>query len=96
MTIQEMDLIIKHRSGKSNTNADALSRNPVHLNPTDTNVNSCKAVTVVELSSEGGLLRHIKAWRARYVCIAEVNGNYCNVTGVWPMADSELCLKTSG
>ena len=56
MTIQEMDLIIKHRSGKSNTNADALSCNPVHLNPTDTNVNSCKAVTVVELSSsEGGL-----------------------------------------
>ena len=56
MTIQEMDLIIKHRSGKSNTNADALLRNPVHLNPTDTNVNSCKAVTVMELSSsEGGL-----------------------------------------
>ena len=24
-----MDLVIKHRSGKSNTNADALSRNPV-------------------------------------------------------------------
>ena len=30
LTIQEMDLDIKHRSGKSNTNADALSRNPVH------------------------------------------------------------------
>ena len=29
LTIQEMDLLIKHRSGKSNTNADALSRNPV-------------------------------------------------------------------
>ena len=41
MTIQEMDLIIKHRSGKSNTNADALSRNPVCLNPTNVNVNSC-------------------------------------------------------
>ena len=26
-------------------------------------------------------LRHIKAWGARYVCIAEVNGNYCNVYG---------------
>ena len=25
-----MDLVIKHRSGKSNTNADALSHNPVH------------------------------------------------------------------
>ena len=40
MTIQEMDLI-KHRSGKSNTNADVLSRNPVYLNSTDINVNSC-------------------------------------------------------
>ena len=29
MTIQEMDLDIKHRSGKSNLSADALSRNPV-------------------------------------------------------------------
>ena len=29
MTIQEMDLNIKHRSGKSNLSADALSRNPV-------------------------------------------------------------------
>ena len=34
-------LIIKHRSGKSNTNADALSRNPVCLNPTNIDVNSC-------------------------------------------------------
>jgi hypothetical protein len=41
MTIQEMDLIIKHRSGKSNTDADALSRNPVYLSPTDVNVNTC-------------------------------------------------------
>jgi len=29
LTLQEMDLVIKHRSGKSNTNADALSRNPI-------------------------------------------------------------------
>jgi hypothetical protein len=29
LTIQEMDLLIKHRSGKSNPNADALSRNPI-------------------------------------------------------------------
>ena len=31
LTIQEMDLEIKHRSGKSNLNADALSRNPVSV-----------------------------------------------------------------
>ena len=29
LTIQEMDPIIKHRSGKKNSNANALSRNPV-------------------------------------------------------------------
>ena len=29
MIVQEMDLEIKHRAGKGNTNADALSRNPV-------------------------------------------------------------------
>ena len=29
LTIQEMDLAIKHKSGKKNQNADALSRNPV-------------------------------------------------------------------
>lgn len=29
MIIQEFDLTIKHRSGKSNANADALSWNPV-------------------------------------------------------------------
>ena len=29
MTVQEMDLTLKHRSGKQNANADALSRNPV-------------------------------------------------------------------
>ena len=28
LTIQEMDLVIKHRSGHMNTNADALSQNP--------------------------------------------------------------------
>ena len=29
MIVQEFNLTIKHRSGKSNSNADALSRNPV-------------------------------------------------------------------
>ena len=29
LAIQEMNLVIKHKSGKSNTNADALSRSPI-------------------------------------------------------------------
>ena len=32
----------------------------------------------------------------RYVHVAEVNGIIEKYTGVWPMADSELCLETSG
>ena len=32
LTIQELDLTIKRKPGKSNTNADALSRNPVSVN----------------------------------------------------------------
>ena len=31
MTIQELDLDIRHRSGKSNRVADAFSRNPVSI-----------------------------------------------------------------
>ena len=29
MIVQEFDLTVKHRSGKDNANADALSRNPI-------------------------------------------------------------------
>ncbi len=42
------------------------------------------------------VLWHIKAWGTRYVHVAEVNGIIEKYTGVWPMADSELCLETSG
>ena len=31
LTIQEMDLVIKHKAGRENSNADALSRNPVDV-----------------------------------------------------------------
>ena len=48
LTIQEMNLVIKHRSGKSNTNADALSRNPVH--ECSANKNSCEDYVVDESS----------------------------------------------
>ena len=48
LTIQEMNLVIKHRSGKPNTNTDALSRNPVHERTT--NKNSCKDDEDVESS----------------------------------------------
>ena len=39
LTIQEMDLLIKHRPGKSNTNADALSRHPVSHRAASENAN---------------------------------------------------------
>ena len=45
MTIQEFDLTIKHRAGRVNQRADALSRNPADV--TETNVN----VVTTELSS---------------------------------------------
>ena len=34
MIVQEFDLTIKYRSGRSNANADALSRNPVNVENT--------------------------------------------------------------
>ena len=37
LTVQEMDLTIKHKSGKKNSNADALSRCPVTEIPVPTN-----------------------------------------------------------
>ena len=43
-----MNLVIKHQSGKSNTNADALSRNPVH--ECSANKNSCERYDVDESS----------------------------------------------
>ena len=48
LTIQEMNLVIKHQSGKSNTNADALSCNPVH--ECSANKNSCEDYVVDESS----------------------------------------------
>ena len=35
LTVQELDLVIKYRAGKSNSNADALSRNPVSTSKSD-------------------------------------------------------------
>ena len=48
MTIQEFNLTIKHRAGRKNQRADALSRNPAEV-VTETNVN---AVTAEESSDE--------------------------------------------
>ena len=47
LTIQEIDLTIKHKAGKKNTNADALSRCPV-----DENLNlTITEITAVENNS---------------------------------------------
>ena len=40
LTIQEMNLTLKHRSGRQNVNADALSRNPV----TDSNISNSNEI----------------------------------------------------
>ena len=44
LTIQEMDLTIKHKAGKNNSNADALSRNPCPSSP----VSAVESVTTSE------------------------------------------------
>ena len=48
--IQELDLEIKHRSGTSNANADALSRNP-----TDANAHSVLEITVTAGNVDDGM-----------------------------------------
>lgn len=48
LTIQEMDLTIRHKSGKQNQNADALSRNPVN--------STVGAVAVDELEEDESML----------------------------------------
>ena len=50
LIVQELDLEIKHRSGKSNANADALSRNP-----TDADAHPVLEVTVATDSVLDGL-----------------------------------------
>ena len=49
LTIQGMDLIIRYRSGKSNANADALSRNPVVRAPDSES--SCKDLCTSEANT---------------------------------------------
>ena len=58
MTIQEMNLTIKHRSGKTNTNADALSRNPV--DPCQSTGTANVYFVDVEEPSEVSLLTDLK------------------------------------
>ena len=43
LTIQEMDLTIKHKSGKKNTNADPLSRCPADVRPEESWISSIEA-----------------------------------------------------
>ena len=53
MVVQEMDLEIKHRAGKGNTNADALSRNPVESTVAQVDVveaDSCPPPSCLEAS----------------------------------------------
>ena len=68
LTIQEMDLVIKHRAGKANANADALSRNPLRMSGSEPMeegscegkscvigmVSSCEKENEDQLSIDGG------------------------------------------
>ena len=49
MIVQEFDLTIRHRSGKSNTHADALSRNPVALSE---EISCVRAVQTLDHAAE--------------------------------------------
>lgn len=51
LTIQEMDLTIKHKAGRENSNADALSRNPVDVS----------VVNAVSADSDQSLLPDVTA-----------------------------------
>ena len=44
LTIQEVNLTLKHRSGRQNVNADALSRNPATSVSSVSNPNGCVSV----------------------------------------------------
>ena len=59
MIVQEFDLTVKHRSGKSNSNADALSRNPV---PPSNLESSIRAVQALDDIAE---LRHVELAEAQ-------------------------------
>ena len=59
MIVQEFDLTVKHRSGKSNSNADALSRNPV---PPSNLESSIHAVQALDDIAE---LRHVELAEAQ-------------------------------
>ena len=59
MIVQEFDLTVKHRSGKSNSNADALSRNPV---PPSNLELSIRAVQALDDIAE---LRHVELAEAQ-------------------------------
>ena len=51
MCIQELDLVIKHKFGKHNTNADALSRNPSSETAQEsTQTAECFAVTTEQMN----------------------------------------------
>ena len=54
--MQEFDLVIKHRSGKNNANADALSRNPIRSDKHPSSVLTAQS-TEVELVSHTEELR---------------------------------------
>ena len=68
MTVQELDLTIKHRAGRKNVRADALSRNPADV-VTETSIN---AVTAKE-SCDKSVSKSIPLSEKEQQCLEEIH-----------------------
>ena len=63
MAIQEMDLRIKHRSGRSNAGADALSRTPATVNAVTTDPNApADGLLESDATDDGDDQKHARDW----------------------------------
>ena len=100
MIIQELNLEIKHRSGKSNSNADALSRNPVlsDAQPPETepaDENSKASDDTLRESDSKELQHEIRLQQREDSDLAKYIAKYCSESGNTSICfQDELCIIT--